>query len=558
MISDIDGAFLEAVAGLQQIKEQQEELAPREKLIAEHVLNNTFQQVSLYDMLKLDANFRSDTLDLIQSLYPGVGPSGGHLPVQSSAPETYMVSYPPAPLTDYPSPRLTVSVLGKKFSGVIVDGGSGINLMPEFTMLALGLQPTRPAPFTVTLADQRIVYPLGVVEKVALQVQDFTFKLDFVVVRLPQVEGGFPLLIDQPWLRHTKALHDWGSNSMWISNAGGSCQSIKLEEGIDPSITQSALAIQSASDTPPPHSSDDELLEWLAATEGISCYGIAVQQPCGKPKPDSLVSPSIQFSTSTKASQSFAQMSSGRFLPRCGSSPAEIASQCNITFAMLADPAAALEVASGEHGVIHGLGPGKGYVDVSTVDGGTSKTINGLVKATGASFLEAPVSGSKKPAENGTLIFLTAGDKELYDQSGPMLDVMGKSRFYLGEVGNGAAMKLIVNMVMGSMMASFSEGLVLGDKIGLDPSTIIEVISQGAISSPMFTMKGPSMVNNKFTPAFPLKHQQKDLRLALQLAESVSQAIPVAASANEMYKVAKSKGFGDQDFSAVIEALKSD
>ncbi|KAI5071167.1 hypothetical protein GOP47_0013418 [Adiantum capillus-veneris] len=243
---------------------------------------------------------------------------------------------------------------------------------------------------------------------------------------------------------------------------------------------------------------------------------------------------------------------------RCGSSPADIASQCNITFAMLADPAAALEVASGEHGVIHGLGPGKGYVDISTVDGGTSKTINGLVKATGASFLEAPVSGSKKPAENGTLIFLTAGDEDLYEQAGPLLDVMGKSRFYLGEVGNGAAMKLIVNMVMGSMMASFSEGLVLGDKIGLDPSTIIEVISQGAISSPMFTMKGPSMVKSKFPPAFPLKHQQKDLRLALQLAESVSQPVPVAASANEMYKVAKSKGLGDQDFSAVIEAIKSD
>ncbi|KAH7439161.1 hypothetical protein KP509_04G048000 [Ceratopteris richardii] len=240
-----------------------------------------------------------------------------------------------------------------------------------------------------------------------------------------------------------------------------------------------------------------------------------------------------------------------------GASPADIASQCNITFAMLADPAAALEVASGKGGVIHGLGPCKGYVDVSTVDGETSKTISGLVKATGASFLEAPVSGSKKPAEDGTLIFLTAGDKQLYEQAAPLLDIMGKSRFYLGEVGNGAAMKLIVNMIMGSMMASFSEGLVLGNKIGLDPNTIVEVISQGAISAPMFSMKGPSMVNKKFSPAFPLKHQQKDLRLALQLAEAVSQSVPVAASANELYKVAKCKGLGDQDFSAVIEAIIS-
>ncbi|MCO5548463.1 hypothetical protein L7F22_001921 [Adiantum nelumboides] len=76
--------------------------------------------------------------------------------------------------------------------------------MPKFTMLALGLKPTRPAPFTVTLVDQRTVYPLDIVDKVPLQVQDFTFSLDFVVVRLPQVEGGFPLLIGRPWLQHTK------------------------------------------------------------------------------------------------------------------------------------------------------------------------------------------------------------------------------------------------------------------------------------------------------------------------------------------------------------------
>ncbi|CAM6101983.1 unnamed protein product [Calypogeia fissa] len=88
---------------------------------------------------------------------------------------------------------------------------------------------------------------------------------------------------------------------------------------------------------------------------------------------------------------------------------------------------------------------------------------------------KAPVSGSKKPAEDGALIFLAAGDETLYGKSSPMLDVMGKSRFFLGEVGKGAAMKLVVNMVMGSMMASFSESLVLGSKVGLDPETIVKV-----------------------------------------------------------------------------------
>ncbi|KAL0429905.1 UNVERIFIED_CONTAM: Glyoxylate/succinic semialdehyde reductase 2, chloroplastic [Sesamum radiatum] len=127
-------------------------------------------------------------------------------------------------------------------------------------------------------------------------------------------------------------------------------------------------------------------------------------------------------------------------------------------------------------------------------------------------------------------------DKSLYETAAPLLDIMGKSRFYLGDVGNGAAMKLVVNMIMGSMMASFSEGLLLSEKVGLDPKVLVEVISQGAISV--------------------LYETSMDLRLALGLAESVSQSTPIAAAANELYKVAKAHGLSEDDFSAVIEALK--
>ncbi|KAK8992680.1 hypothetical protein V6N11_048752 [Hibiscus sabdariffa] len=81
--------------------------------------------------------------------------------------------------------------------------------------------------------------------------------------------------------------------------------------------------------------------------------------------------------------------------------------------------------------------------------------------------------------------------------------------------------------------------------------------SQGAISAPMYSVKGPSMVKSQYPAASPLKHLQKDLRLALGLAESVPQSTPITAVANELYKVAKSYGLSDEDFSAVIEALKA-
>ncbi|EFJ22988.1 hypothetical protein SELMODRAFT_416042 [Selaginella moellendorffii] len=205
---------------------------------------------------------------------------------------------------------------------------------------------------------------------------------------------------------------------------------------------------------------------------------------------------------------------------RRGSTPKNVTEMCDVTFAMLADPVAALEVALGSDGALGGLGPGKGYVDVSTVDAGTTKTVCEAVKSSGSLFLEAPVSGSKKPAEEGKLIFLAAGDKELYDTVVPMLDVMGKSRFYLGAPGNGAAMKIVVNMIMGR-------------------ECDFQVLSQGAINNPMFSLKGPTMLARNYTPAFPLKHQQKDLRLALDMSDKLLQNIPIAAAANEVYKVAK-------------------
>ncbi|GAY38565.1 hypothetical protein CUMW_037610 [Citrus unshiu] len=153
-------------------------------------------------------------------------------------------------------------------------------------------------------------------------------------------------------------------------------------------------------------------------------------------------------------------------------SPDEVAASCDVTFAMLADPESAMDVACGKHGAASGMGPGKGYVDVSTVDGDTSKLINGHIKATGHHFWEAPVSGSKKPAEDGQLIFLAAGDKSLYNTGSTLRH---HQDFTLVMFGNGAAMKSVVNMNHGSMMATFSEGLLLSEKVGLDPNVLVRL-----------------------------------------------------------------------------------
>ena len=237
-------------------------------------------------------------------------------------------------------------------------------------------------------------------------------------------------------------------------------------------------------------------------------------------------------------------------------SPAEVAACCDITFAMLADPAAAQAVCYGAAGVLAGMTSGKGYVDFSTVDAETSREIEAAIISKGGRFLEAPVSGSKKPAEDGALIILAAGDRTLFDEVLPCLEKLGKKILHLGKVGNGARMKIVVNMILGGMMAAFCEGLALGEKAELSPAEILDILDSGALANPMFRLKGAGILAGNYATAFPLKHMQKDLRLAIDLGDRLNQPLPCAATVNERYKDARKEGYGDEDFSAVFKVAR--
>ncbi|MDX2474313.1 MAG: NAD(P)-dependent oxidoreductase [Candidatus Krumholzibacteria bacterium] len=236
--------------------------------------------------------------------------------------------------------------------------------------------------------------------------------------------------------------------------------------------------------------------------------------------------------------------------------PYAVTSACEITFAMLADPAAALAVACGPDGACEGLGAGRSYVDMSTVDASTSRQIEKAVRAQGGRFLEAPVSGTRAPAEQGTLIILAAGDESLFEEMAGPFDLMGKMTVFAGEVGQGARLKLVVNMVMGGMMAAFCEGLNLARKSGLETAELLAVLDAGALSNPMFRGKGPRMVEGDFATAFPLKHMQKDMRLALKLGRELEVALDTAAAANDSFVNALNAGDGDLDFSALLRTIE--
>jgi 3-hydroxyisobutyrate dehydrogenase-like beta-hydroxyacid dehydrogenase len=233
----------------------------------------------------------------------------------------------------------------------------------------------------------------------------------------------------------------------------------------------------------------------------------------------------------------------------------EVVEACDITFSCVSDPAAAEDLVFMENGVLAGITAGKGYVDMSTVDGGTAKKIGEAITAKGGRYVEAPVSGSKGPAEQGTLIILAAGDQKLAEESQAAFDQMGKKTFFLGEVGQGARMKLVINTLMSTTLHAMCEGLSLGTKAGLDGETILEVLQMGAAASPVFGLKGPKVLKGDFTTNFPLKHAQKDVRLGLLLGDEVGQSMPTAAATNESMKRCVAEGNGDLDFSAMYKTV---
>lgn len=235
--------------------------------------------------------------------------------------------------------------------------------------------------------------------------------------------------------------------------------------------------------------------------------------------------------------------------------PSAVIEASDITFAMVSDPEASEALCFGENGVLSAITEQKSYVDISTIDPHTVQKIGAAIRKKGGRYLEAPVSGSKKPAEDGTLVFLCGGDRTLFDEAQPALEVMGKKSFYLGVDGQGAKMKLVVNMIMGTMMTALGEGLCLGKKSGLDPVDLLAVLTQGAIDNPMFRLKGGLMNEQNFTPAFPLKHMQKDMRLALLLGEECAQPLASAAAANSSFLRAMAMDCGDEDFCAVLKAI---
>ncbi|KAI0210115.1 hypothetical protein LSAT2_005119 [Lamellibrachia satsuma] len=238
-----------------------------------------------------------------------------------------------------------------------------------------------------------------------------------------------------------------------------------------------------------------------------------------------------------------------------GNSPSEVITSCDMTFSCVSDPSALKDLVFGNCGVLQGIGPGKAYIDMSTVDVETITDVHEAVTTRGGRFLEAPVIGSRQPAMAGQLLILAAGDRTLFDDCYSCLEAMGRQTFFLGEVGSATKMKLVISMLMGTVLAGLAESMALAEHIGLDQEEVLKILTLSPVSCPLIRTKGNAMMQAQFSnPHCRLHLCQKDLRLAVNMSDTVEQPLHVASAVNELFKKAKAKGYGEHDSAAVYRA----
>jgi 3-hydroxyisobutyrate dehydrogenase-like beta-hydroxyacid dehydrogenase len=166
------------------------------------------------------------------------------------------------------------------------------------------------------------------------------------------------------------------------------------------------------------------------------------------------------------------------------------------------------------------------------------------------------VSGSKKPAEEGSLIILAGGDKDLVDDLTPLFLSMGKKVVHCGPEGSGSMMKMTANLLLGMMMEGLCEALNFGEKGGLDKAAILDALLSGPMGCGLFKMKEEMLKSGDYPAQFPLKHMLKDIKFVSDTAFETGAATPGAHAVLLLYRQAMAHGFGDLDFSAVMKALQ--
>jgi 3-hydroxyisobutyrate dehydrogenase-like beta-hydroxyacid dehydrogenase len=238
------------------------------------------------------------------------------------------------------------------------------------------------------------------------------------------------------------------------------------------------------------------------------------------------------------------------------STPAEVAARVDTFCTCVADVAALREVAMGANGLLSAAKPGQLFIDFSTVSVALVHELGAAFGAKGVDVIDAPVTGSKNGAEKGTLVIMTGGSDAAMARAQPVFEAVGEKVVHCGALGAGTQVKLAGNGLIAAMLQSFSEGLLLTTKAGVDPRRFIEVVQASGFRSPYFDFKGKALLERDFSTHFSIDLMHKDLSLLIDNAAVHKVPMPAAAAMKETYAVARAAGKGEQDIGAVVTVFE--
>ena len=236
-------------------------------------------------------------------------------------------------------------------------------------------------------------------------------------------------------------------------------------------------------------------------------------------------------------------------------SPRQAAEGAKWVVTMVRDDQAIAAVAEGQEGVLAGLGEGAIWLEMSTISPAKSEELASAAKERGASFLQAPVSGSVPHAESGSLTIIVSGDEEAYAAAEPVLSVLGSTVKHVGALSAALYLKLAINLSIGIQTVAFAEGLVFAHRCGIDSEKALEVLLASAIASPMLKGRGPLALERPPEAWFDIGLMQKDIEIALDQGRERSVPLPLSSLANQLFTATRAVGLGDEDVIAVYDLL---
>ncbi len=240
---------------------------------------------------------------------------------------------------------------------------------------------------------------------------------------------------------------------------------------------------------------------------------------------------------------------------RWADSPRAVAQAADVILSMVTDSKALLAVTGGPDGILAGLGPGKLYVDMSTVSPAASRELAARVAAAGAAMVDAPVSGSVITLQEGKLSVMVGGTHEAFERAKPILQDIGPKVTHVGANGLAVSMKIATNLSLAVQMLAFSEAVLLAEKNGIPRETAVDVLTNSVIASPMVKYRGPFVLQMPAEAWFNVHMMQKDLNLALEMGQRLGVPLPTTAASNELLTAAYGMGLAEQDFAVVFEVL---